>query len=102
RRSHHLRERACAPDCLILFVMENDSGRRFPPAPKSGSAFTPTLPTMPAAVACGYPYVAWVSGCPWPQWLGISVEGILRRRSALVNGRSEEHTSELQSPCNLV
>ena len=27
-----------------------------------------------------------VSGCPWPQWLGISVEAILRRRSARENG----------------
>jgi len=64
RRSHHLRECACAPDWLILFVMENDSGRRFPPAPKSGSASTPTLPTTPAAVACGYPYVAWGERMP--------------------------------------
>ena len=44
--------------------MENDSGRRFPPAPKSGSASTPTLPTTPAAVACGYPYVAWGERMP--------------------------------------
>src|SRR5256885_12568326 len=35
---------------------------------------------------------AWVTRCPRLSWRGI----------AAVRKRSEEHTSELQSPCNLV
>src|SRR2546426_12796110 len=43
------------------------------------------------AMACGRPVLAWASGGP------VEVVG-----DAGVLARSEEHTSELQSPCNLV
>src|ERR1039457_7338779 len=38
------------------------------------------------------------------QWRHLPMEGLSRRRSGSPEGhdRSEEHTSELQSPCNLV
>src|SRR5256885_10875540 len=36
------------------------------------------------------PHGASAAGSPWPGW------------TRLPTGRSEEHTSELQSPCNLV
>src|SRR2546426_8275772 len=35
-------------------------------------------------------------------FLGQRVRGDFRRHAAVVENRSEEHTSELQSPCNLV
>ena len=94
RRSHHLREWACAPDRIILFVMENDSGRRFPPAPKCGSAFTPTLTTTPAAFACGYLHVAWRKRVPLR-----TQGGTLRLFLAAVPGRpwaSLKHTTPLE------
>src|SRR5256885_3640823 len=42
---------------------------------------------------------------PAPQGMEVSVQrfhGLLLEPVGLVAGRSEEHTSELQSPCNLV
>src|SRR2546426_4418012 len=34
--------------------------------------------------------------------IGVALRGVLARTRAGRPGRSEEHTSELQSPCNLV
>src|SRR5256885_12702241 len=36
------------------------------------------------------------------QRLGIAVDGVLQLAARVAQVRSEEHTSELQSPCNLV
>src|SRR5256885_11047514 len=44
---------------------------------------------------------AWFAG-PSPSWAAIFALSRSERRVILTMKRSEEHTSELQSPCNLV
>src|SRR5205807_9315678 len=44
----------------------------------------------------------WSENCRWPLPMETRIGGCAYEHRGRVDARSEEHTSELQSPCNLV
>src|SRR6266850_5018823 len=66
-----------------------------PPVKESGAKSGPT-----AATSAGSSAIGATGGCG--KWSSTGRTGLPTTAAALSSPRSEEHTSELQSPCNLV
>src|SRR2546426_3863354 len=88
-----LTPQAVSPLCVCASSLCLSSGGS-PEAPQS-----PSVRRLPQLFECPFPYLP----DPFPRDAHQRADFLERHRfAAFLEARSEEHTSELQSPCNLV